>query len=92
MKSDNMTIVAVGLHRLYSSCLILLCFMFLHHSGLDRLTNVKRGDYYGVATTWFARDKRKVGVCLLKKALQIFMGEGERQISPPDVDGKYHAY
>ncbi|KAL3867218.1 hypothetical protein ACJMK2_044434 [Sinanodonta woodiana] len=53
--------------------------------GLENLTNKKRGDYYGVATTWSMKQKRKMGVYILKKALQIFLAEGERQICPPDI-------
>ncbi|XP_078701403.1 uncharacterized protein LOC144927684 [Branchiostoma floridae x Branchiostoma belcheri] len=53
--------------------------------GLSRLTNKKKGDYYGVAATWRARKKRLMGVYLLKKAMQIFLSEGERQIRPADV-------
>ncbi|XP_046545741.1 LOW QUALITY PROTEIN: uncharacterized protein LOC124255839 [Haliotis rubra] len=55
--------------------------------GLTKLTNMKRGDYYGVASTWPLKTKRKMGVHLLKKALQIFLSEGERQICPVDIKG-----
>ncbi|KAH3837647.1 hypothetical protein DPMN_111047 [Dreissena polymorpha] len=53
--------------------------------GLEHLTNQKRGDYYGVSVTYSAPRKRTMGVYLLKKALQIFLAEGERQISPADI-------
>lgn len=53
--------------------------------GLKRLTNVKRGDYYGVASTWSAMRKRSMGAYLLRKSFQIFLSEGERQISPLDI-------
>ncbi|KAL5004171.1 hypothetical protein ScPMuIL_017627 [Solemya velum] len=53
--------------------------------GLEKLTNQKRGDYYGIATTWPRKEKRKMGVYLLKKAFQIFLAEGERQICPLDM-------
>ncbi|KAK7486770.1 hypothetical protein BaRGS_00021917 [Batillaria attramentaria] len=53
--------------------------------GLERLTNVKRGDYYGVASTWPGTKKRAMGAYLLRKAFQIFLSEGERQICPPDI-------
>nr|KAG5699548.1 hypothetical protein BaRGS_033744 [Batillaria attramentaria] len=52
---------------------------------LERLTNVKRGDYYGVASTWPGTKKRAMGAYLLRKAFQIFLSEGERQICPPDI-------
>ncbi|XP_061171961.1 uncharacterized protein LOC133181485 [Saccostrea echinata] len=53
--------------------------------GLPRLTNIKRGDVYGPATSWSKKNRQRFGVFLLKKALQIFLGEGERQISPGDI-------
>ncbi|XP_052796855.1 uncharacterized protein LOC128229169 [Mya arenaria] len=53
--------------------------------GLDHLTNKKRGDYYGVSATYSMKMRRTLGVYLLKKALQIFLAEGERQISPVDI-------
>ncbi|KAJ8029469.1 Ankyrin repeat and LEM domain-containing protein 1 [Holothuria leucospilota] len=52
---------------------------------LQRLTNIKRGDYYGVASTWDARRKRKLGIHLLQKACHIFLIEGERMIRPADI-------
>ncbi|XP_013384672.1 ankyrin repeat and LEM domain-containing protein 1-like [Lingula anatina] len=56
--------------------------------GLDRLTNIKKGDYYGKASTWTLKQKRLLGTYLLKKALQIFLIEGERQIRPGDLKNK----
>ncbi|XP_054756635.2 uncharacterized protein LOC129262534 [Lytechinus pictus] len=53
--------------------------------GLSRLTNAKRGDYYGVAHSWSGAKKRKIGVHLLHKACQIFLMEGERQIRSGDI-------
>ncbi|XP_062569832.1 uncharacterized protein LOC134231892, partial [Saccostrea cucullata] len=53
--------------------------------GLPRLTNIKRGDVYGPATSWSIKNRQRFGVFLLRKALQIFLGEGERQISPGDI-------
>ncbi|XP_016117490.1 uncharacterized protein, partial [Sinocyclocheilus grahami] len=40
--------------------------------GLKMLTNQKRGDYYGVVSTWPVRRKRELGVHLLYRAMQIF--------------------
>ena len=54
-------------------------------SGLARLTNVKRGDYYGQAKHWSLRKKREFGLFLLKRAMKIFLSEGERQIKPRDL-------
>ena len=53
--------------------------------GLFRLTNVKKGDYYGIAATWSAKKKRQMGAYLLKKAFNIFINEGEHQIRPLDL-------
>uniref|UniRef100_A0A672LH90 Uncharacterized LOC107575641 n=1 Tax=Sinocyclocheilus grahami TaxID=75366 RepID=A0A672LH90_SINGR len=41
--------------------------------GLKMLTNQKRGDYYGVVSTWPVRRKRELGVHLLYRAMQIFL-------------------
>ncbi|XP_052440411.1 uncharacterized protein LOC127979187 [Carassius gibelio] len=53
--------------------------------GLKMLTNQKRGDYYGVVSTWLVRRKRELGVHLLYRAMQIFLAEGERQLRPADI-------
>ncbi|XP_073700969.1 uncharacterized protein [Garra rufa] len=53
--------------------------------GLKMLTNQKRGDYYGVVSTWPVRRKRHLGVHLLYRAMQIFLAEGERQLRPVDI-------
>ncbi|CAL8272571.1 unnamed protein product [Arctogadus glacialis] len=53
--------------------------------GLKMLTNQKRGDYYGVVSTWQARKRRELGVHLLYRAMQIFLAEGERQLRPADI-------
>uniref|UniRef100_A0AAY4CR12 LEM domain-containing protein n=1 Tax=Denticeps clupeoides TaxID=299321 RepID=A0AAY4CR12_9TELE len=53
--------------------------------GLKMLTNQKRGDYYGVVSTWSAKKKRELGVHLLYRAMQIFLAEGERQLRPADI-------
>ncbi|XP_056597323.1 ankyrin repeat and LEM domain-containing protein 1 isoform X1 [Triplophysa dalaica] len=53
--------------------------------GLKMLTNKKRGDYYGVVSTWPVRRKRELGVHLLYRTMQIFLAEGERQLRPADI-------
>ncbi|CAG5118724.1 unnamed protein product [Candidula unifasciata] len=53
--------------------------------GLHKLTNMKQGDFYGAALSWSAAQRRKMGVYFLRKALQIFLAEGERQICLPDL-------
>ncbi|KAG7274062.1 hypothetical protein CRUP_022447 [Coryphaenoides rupestris] len=54
-------------------------------SGLKMLTNQKRGDYYGVVSTWLVAKRRELGVHLLYRAMQIFLAEGERQLRPADI-------
>uniref|UniRef100_A0AAQ4PWY9 Ankyrin repeat and LEM domain containing 1 n=1 Tax=Gasterosteus aculeatus aculeatus TaxID=481459 RepID=A0AAQ4PWY9_GASAC len=44
--------------------------------GLKMLTNQKRGDFYGVVSTWQVKRKRDLGVHLLYRAMQIFLAEG----------------
>ncbi|KAI9562338.1 hypothetical protein GHT06_013303 [Daphnia sinensis] len=53
--------------------------------GLSTITNVKRGDYYGICTSWSNSDKRRWGCLLLYKAFHILLHEGERQIRPVDL-------
>lgn len=52
---------------------------------LQHLTNIKRGDYYGPAQSWTMRAKKCLGVALLHKAMQIYVAEGESQLSPSDL-------
>lgn len=53
---------------------------------LSRLTNEKSGEFYGSPANWSLRQKRQLGAVLLYRACQVFMGEGERQIRPADID------
>ncbi|MCI4391744.1 hypothetical protein PGIGA_G00137890 [Pangasianodon gigas] len=53
--------------------------------GLKMLTNQKRGDYYGMVSTWAAKRQRELGAHLLYRAMQIFLAEGERQLRPADI-------
>lgn len=53
--------------------------------GVVNLTNIKRGDYYGIAKSWTMRDRKKLGVLLLYKAMQVFVVEGESQLRPNDI-------
>ena len=48
--------------------------------GLHKLTNTKRGEYYGVVSEWRVSMKRRLGVYLLHRAMHILIAEGERQI------------
>lgn len=53
--------------------------------GLDNLSNVRPGDYYGPAASWSAEQKLLLGTFLLYRAFKIFLQEGERQIRPVDL-------
>jgi hypothetical protein len=52
---------------------------------MANLTNIRKGDYYGVASTWTPHKRRALGTFLLVKAFHIFLLEGERQIQPGDI-------
>lgn len=53
--------------------------------GISNLTNIKKGDYYGVATSWSMRQRKQLGVALLFKALHMHLIEGESQLLPSDL-------
>ncbi|XP_064353554.1 ankyrin repeat and LEM domain-containing protein 1 [Dromaius novaehollandiae] len=53
--------------------------------GLRALTNQKKGNCYGVAASWPVRRRRRLGVHMLHRAMQIFLAEGERQLRPADI-------
>lgn len=55
---------------------------------LGNVSNLKMGEFYGVCATWPLKQKKKLGVYLLYKALQIFLHEGERQLCPEDIEVK----
>lgn len=65
--------------------------LFLFISGLPRLTNKKRGDYYGRAASWPQKKKREMGVFFLQRALKILLSEGERQLRPEDLKVKHNS-
>jgi ankyrin repeat and LEM domain-containing protein 1 len=52
---------------------------------LQRLTNLKKGDYYGIAKLWNMKMKKKLGLAFLYRALHIYLHEGETQIMPNDL-------
>lgn len=55
-------------------------------TGQSNLTNAQGGKYHGIVSTWNTRQKCQLGVVLLHRALSIYLAEGERQISPPDLE------
>lgn len=53
--------------------------------GLQNLTNLKSGDYYGSVKSWRMRDRKKLGVALLYNALHVMLADGESQLRPDDL-------
>lgn len=53
--------------------------------GLSRLKNEKGGMYYGAAASWNAKQKRRLGVYLLYRAMRMFIADNEVQLKPTDV-------
>lgn len=52
---------------------------------MENLTNEKRGEFYGTASTWQGTQKRLLGTYLLHKAMTVFLTEGERQLYATDI-------
>ncbi|NXP47394.1 ANKL1 protein, partial [Heliornis fulica] len=55
--------------------------------GLPTITNQRKGNCYGVAASWAAERRRRLGVHMLHRAMRIFLAEGERQLRPDDIQG-----
>lgn len=53
--------------------------------GLENLSNMKKGEYYGAAKSFSMRQKRQLGIALISRALRIFLAEGESQLLPFDI-------
>lgn len=53
--------------------------------GINNLTNLKKGDFYGIATSWNMRQRRQMGVGLLYRAMNSYLAEGESQLLPFDL-------
>ncbi|NXF67516.1 ANKL1 protein, partial [Ciccaba nigrolineata] len=53
--------------------------------GLQTLTNQRKGQCYGLAASWPAERRQRLGVHMLHRAMRIFLAEGERQLRPGDV-------
>ncbi|NXR04602.1 ANKL1 protein, partial [Sagittarius serpentarius] len=56
--------------------------------GLQTITNQRKGNCYGVAASWPAERRRRLGVHMLHRAMRIFLAEGERQLRPADIQGR----
>ena len=59
--------------------------LMIQSLGCDNLTNLKAGDFYGVASGWEEEKRTELGTFLVYKAFKIFLQEGERQIRPADL-------
>lgn len=86
---------------IWSSNLGVVCIQLFQHSlsvealtreaaiiqalGTECLSNVKKGDFYGITTEWPDERKTKYGFSLLFRAFKILINEGERQIRPLDL-------
>lgn len=53
--------------------------------GVENLSNMKRGDYYGISKVWTMRERKQLGVSLLFKSMQVMLAEGESQLRPHDI-------
>ncbi|XP_074037159.1 uncharacterized protein [Leptinotarsa decemlineata] len=53
---------------------------------VENISNVKSGEFYGIASTWPQKHKKMFGAYLLYRAMMIFVNEGERQLFPSDID------
>ncbi|NXE15389.1 ANKL1 protein, partial [Lophotis ruficrista] len=55
--------------------------------GLQTITNQRKGHCYGMAASWPAERRQRLGVHMLHRAMRIFLAEGERQLRPADIQG-----
>jgi len=55
--------------------------------GMHKVTNEKKGDFYGPPKSWTMNSQTKLGFCLLHKAMKILLAEGKRQICLPNIKG-----
>ncbi|KAG5881389.1 hypothetical protein JTB14_012006 [Gonioctena quinquepunctata] len=53
---------------------------------IENISNMKSGEFYGIAATWPQKHKKMYGVYLLYRAMKIFLNEGERQLFPSDIN------
>lgn len=53
--------------------------------GIENLTNLIKGQYYGVTKNFSAIQKRRLGIGLLYRACSVYLAEGESQLSPFDL-------
>ena len=81
-----------------------ICVQVFHHSlavesltreaaiiqalNVENLSNIKEGDFYGIANGWEEQKRTEFGYSLLFRAFKIFLSEGERQLRPLDLRTK----
>ncbi|OAF66353.1 hypothetical protein A3Q56_05927 [Intoshia linei] len=53
--------------------------------GLQNLTNIRQGQFYGVSSIWDHKKRTEFGLINLIKSFNILQNEGERQIYPIDI-------
>lgn len=53
--------------------------------GIEGLTNMIKGQYYGAAKNFSMRQKRQLGIGLLYRACSVYLAEGESQLLPFDL-------
>ncbi|CAG9839599.1 unnamed protein product [Diabrotica balteata] len=53
---------------------------------LENVSNMRIGDFYGTASMWKRKEKCMLGTYLLYKAMNIYLQEGERQLSLNDIE------
>lgn len=53
--------------------------------GINNLTNLRRGEYYGITKNLQMRYRRQMGIGLLHRAMNIYLAEGESQLMPFDL-------
>ncbi|XP_028128209.1 uncharacterized protein LOC114324549 [Diabrotica virgifera virgifera] len=53
---------------------------------VENVSNMKIGDFYGTASMWKRKEKCMLGTYLLYKAMNIYLQEGERQLSLNDIE------
>lgn len=56
-------------------------------TGLQTITNQRKGLCYGAVAHWPAARRQRLGVHMLHRAMSIFLAEGERQLRPVDIQG-----
>ena len=61
--------------------------LFCYIAGVHKLTNMRKGTYYGISERWSEKEKRDMGFYFLRRALKIFKEEGERPLLPGDLKG-----